>query len=117
MNDTDNEYGNRFVQAFERHTKGLEAISSGLCASCSDCQSTFDASEKKLAKLIDEGLSNEGGFSRSGCDTCCSSLGQLLYAGHALIEIDGKKVLTHLDLCEDCILFIANGDIPNSWEY
>lgn len=42
---------------------------------------------------------------------------QLLYAGHALIEIDGKKVLTHLDLCEDCILFIANGDIPNSWEY
>lgn len=102
----------RWVVEFERRTEGLEAISCGLCASCSDCQSTFDASELELERLIDRGLCDEGGFSRSGCDTCGSWQQQLLYAGHALMELDGKQVLTHLEICQDCMLYIANGQLP-----
>jgi hypothetical protein len=97
---------------FERRTKGLEAISCGLCSQCSDCQSTFDESEIGLERLIDKGLCDEGGFSRSGCDTCGNCLGQNLYAGHALIQLDGKQVLTHLEICQDCLMYIANGQLP-----
>ena len=105
-----------YIESFERRTRGLEAISCGLCASCSDCQSAFDVGEKKLQAMIDKGLSDEGGFSRAGCDCCGSSLGQNLYAAHALIDLDGRKVLIHLEVCSDCVMFVANGDLPKQWE-
>ena len=105
--DCDREYKERF----KRHTEGLEAISCGLCASCSDCQSTFNASELELERLIDRGLCDEGGISRSGCDTCGDCQQQLLYAGHALMQLDGKQVLTHLEICQDCLMYIANGQL------
>jgi hypothetical protein len=109
--------GRRYVEAFERHTKGMFALSIGLCSACSDCQSAFDVGELTLRKMIDEGLSDEGGISRAGCDCCGSGLQQNLYAGHCWITLDdGKEVLTHLELCSDCMLFIANGDFPENWE-
>lgn len=107
-----------YLLEFERRTKGLNFLSSGICAKCSDCQSNYDyPTAKKLQSAIDNGLiDDEGNFSRCGCDTCGSSLGQKIYDGHAYIELDGKKVLTHLDLCEDCVMFIANGQLPKNWE-
>ena len=101
-----------FKERFKRHTKGLEAISCGLCSKCSDCQSTFDVGETQLEWIIQNGLCDDGGISRSGCDTCGNSLYQLLYAGHAWMQLDGKQVLTHLEICQDCMLYIANGQLP-----
>lgn len=103
------DYDRKFKVRFEQYTKGLEAISCGLCSKCSDCQSTFDVGEIRLERLIERGLSDEGAFSREGCDTCGSSLGQNLYAGHALMQLNGEQVLIHLEICQDCILYIANG--------
>lgn len=106
------DYDREFKERFKRRTEGLEAISCGLCSKCSDCQSTFDASELELERLIDRGLCDEGGISRSGCNTCGDCQQQLLYAGHAWMQLDGKEVLTHLEICQDCMLYIANGQLP-----
>lgn len=107
-----------YVKAFERHTKGMKHLSSGICSTCSECQWTYDAGELTLEKMIAKGLSDEGGFSRAGCDCCGSSLGQNLYTGHCWLTVDreGKEVLTHLDMCEDCLIYINNGDLPLRWE-
>jgi hypothetical protein len=95
----------------------MEALSSGLCSACSDCQDNYGVDELELKDMMDQGLSDEGGISRQGCDCCGNGLQQNLYAGHCWITLDdGKEVLTHLELCSDCMMFIANGDLPENWE-
>ncbi len=108
--------GKAYIDAFNRRTSDLQFLSCGICSKCSDCQSTFDAGELTLERLIQDGLTDEGGYSRSGCDCCGSSLYQMLYAGHAYVDLGGKQVLTHLDLCVDCMLYIANGQLPERWQ-
>lgn len=109
--------GRSYLVEFDRRTKGLKYLSSGICAACCDCQSNYGYdSPGELERAIVDGLCDEGGISRAGCDCCGNSLQQKLYDGHAFIELNGKEVLTHLDLCEDCVMFIANGDMPQNWE-
>jgi hypothetical protein len=101
-----------YVAAFELHTKGMKHLSSGICSTCCYCQSTYGMDAGELERAIDNGLSDEGGFSRAGCDCCGSLTGQNLYDGHCWIELDGKERLEHVDMCEDCLIYIANGDLP-----
>ena len=44
------------------------------------------------------------------------NLGGNRYAAHAFIEIRGKERLCHLSICTDCVLFLANGEEPETWE-
>ena len=55
---------------------------------------------------------DEGGFSRSGCDTCGSGLGGTLHAGHLLRGHGDTFECIHVEICVDCLLFSANGDLP-----
>jgi len=69
-----------------------EFVSVGWCEVCDHCPEDED----------------EGFFSWSPCDVCGSGLGGNRYAGHMLV--DGK--LCHIDVCVDCVMYIANGDLP-----
>jgi hypothetical protein len=56
---------------------------------------------------------DEGGFSWSSCDSCGSSLGGDRYVAHG---VDANKDIIHMDICVDCLMFFANGDVPEEWE-
>lgn len=54
------------------------------------------------------------GFTWHSCDLCNSPLGGDRYSAHVLNTIEGKTEVTHdLEVCTDCIMYIANGDVPD----
>jgi len=55
---------------------------------------------------------DEGSFSWSGCEVCSSGLGGTLHAGHLLKGNGPNMEIIHVDICEDCLFFSANGDLP-----
>jgi hypothetical protein len=63
---------------------------------------------------------DEGGISSAGCDGCGSHYQQTLYPGHGFMQaVKGKgphDVLLHLDLCADCVMYLANGEEPENWQ-
>jgi hypothetical protein len=82
----------------------------GKTCACRECPAPGDCSE-------DSG--DEGSFSWSDCDGCGSSLGGNRYAAHGLVapkRYHKRTMLIHLDVCVDCLCFIANGDLPDSPE-
>ena len=96
-----------YEKRVEHYCRGLESVNPGICAGCSNCQFDFGLSEDDPAW---EELSDEGGFSWHQCDTCGSTLGGNRYAAHGFTDDDGT--LVHLSMCEDCLMFFANGDLP-----
>ena len=52
-------------------------------------------------------------FSWSQCDGCGSSLGGDRTESTGIDE-DGESI--SLDLCIDCVMYLANGDEPENWE-
>lgn len=103
-----------FVVAFEKNTKGLHAISSGFSAHCEDCRDSHDICCEHRAKFAMESneIVDEPSFSWRSCETCGSRLAGDRQAGHAL---DSNDDLVHLNMCTDCILYVANGDLPENW--
>lgn len=83
---------------------------------CEDCNAsgrTCACAECPSERNDDAG--DEGGFSWRDCDTCGSSLGGNRYAAHGLVSpkrYARRTELLHLDVCTDCLVFIANGDLP-----
>lgn len=119
-----------YVSAFERGTKDLATISSGFNAKCPKClrgygyRDTEDgngnvivSAESKAGEDQESGrLPDEASFSWRACDTCGTTLGGDREYGHAL---DSRMDIVHLSMCADCVMFIANGDIPDDeteWE-
>ena len=86
----------KFTKAVEHGLEGLEFVSTGIIETCEECPE-FD----------------EGSFSWSTCDCCGSHLGGDRFAAHGR-DIDGN--ILHLDVCVDCLMYIANGDEPETWE-
>ena len=84
-----------FTDAVELELAGVEAVSVGGCEGCDDCGTGEP----------------EAAFSWSSCDGCGSTFGGDRYPGHGLI--DGE--MYHLELCVDCVQYIANGDEPDEW--
>lgn len=81
----------------------------GIACDCEDCQSAFGLSSAELREGAEDGsVFDEGGFSWQSCECCKSSLGGNRYAAHGFV--DGE--LCHLDVCEDCLCYLANGDLP-----
>ena len=54
----------------------------------------------------------EGGFSWSSCDLCDSGLGGDRHDA-ALIEAGTDREPIDLSVCVDCLMFLANGDLPH----
>jgi len=98
-----------FLEDFQRCTEGIKHISTGIYSKCADCQSAWGMDEAELeAGCQSDDVIDEGGFSWSQCAGCGSHLGGNRYAAHGFI---GERVI-HLDVCEDCLIYIANGDEP-----
>jgi hypothetical protein len=57
-------------------------------------------------------LPDEGGISRHPCECCGSGLAGTRYAAHGF---DAHDELNHLEVCVDCLCYIANGDEPETW--
>jgi len=87
----------KFTEAVERGLKGFTHESVGTIPDCGECSEGEDG----------------GFFSWSACDVCDSSLGGDRHAAHACDE-DGNVI--HLDICVDCLVYIANGEEPEIWE-
>lgn len=93
-----------FTNAVERGTDGLDFLSTGYVSHdlCDECPEEQDSD-----------CGDEGFFSWSSCDCCGSGLGGTRYAAHGR---DKGGNLIHLDVCEDCLMYLANGDEPEAWE-
>lgn len=98
-----------FEKAVEQQLEGVEAVSTGLCSGCQTCLDDWNCS----AEDIESGAAfDEGMFSGVDCEGCGSSLAGDRHAAHGLVDDD----LVHLVVCTDCLLYLANGDIPENWE-
>lgn len=89
----------------DSYLEGIEAVSAGPCPGCADC----GLEDIDCADEIPEG-SYDSDFSWSSCESCGSHLGGDRHPAHGLL--DGRIV--HLDVCIDCLLYLANGDLPES---
>ena len=55
---------------------------------------------------------DEGGFSWQPCQCCESTFGGDRHPAH-YIDDDGK--INHIEVCVDCLCYLANGDLPETW--
>lgn len=85
-----------FLAAVIKNLEGLEAFSVGSCPGCEECG----------------GESDEPSFSNSECDSCRSSLGGDRHPAHFLYQGE----VQHCTVCSDCLMYHANGDLPEAWE-
>jgi len=102
----------KYVQAVKGHLEGLEFVSVGLCGKCPDCQRDYDMSPHVFYSAVESGeVYDEGHFSWGRCECCGSRLGGNRYAAHGIDQDDN---LVHLEVCVDCLQYIANGDEPDT---
>lgn len=110
-----------YTEAVDRQLAGLEFVSPGLAAICWTCRRAHDCETvRQLADLIltgDAAAGNERHFSPARCDACGTTLGGNRYAAHGFLDTDPDRgKLLHLEICEDCLFYLANGDEPEHWE-
>ena len=85
-----------FMKAVERELEGVEAFSVGACEGCETCRED----------------SGDDEFSRAACDSCGTTKGGYRGPAHGILDGD----LTHFVACRDCVMFHANGDLPEAWD-
>jgi hypothetical protein len=101
-----------FVERVEANLKGLTAVSTGPCPGCDECREHFgfDMLADMDAAIEDGSICAEPSFSSSGCGICDSALGGDLEVWHG---VDSNGAILHFDdACVDCVVFLANGDVP-----
>lgn len=88
----------------------------------SDCTACDGTGETPLDDISDEDMEvwGEPSFSHSECDSCGSTLGGDRYPAHAIMRDSFGKPeapgqIWHIDICVDCLMFHANGELPD-WE-
>lgn len=129
-----------FTEAVERGLKGLEFVSTGACHGCHECGLATERCPKcrgfgevdyapcdyckgdgevdvspNDTRRID--IANEPYFSWSSCDSCGSHLGGDRHPAHGSLKLfpDREGVIVHLNVCTDCLCYLANGDEPEEW--
>ncbi len=91
-----------FLRAVEIQCENL-TVSPGLAReSCSTCED-----------LEPDDIGEEE-FSVSDCDSCRSSLSGGRSVAHGMGP-EGDNNVYHVLYCVDCVMFHANGDLPESW--
>ena len=97
-----------FTEAVESELEGVEAVSVGACPRCQECGledvDTMDCPEYESA--------GEPSFSWSQCEGCGSTFGGDRYPAHGFVE----GSLIHFEVCIDCLMYIANGEEPETWQ-
>jgi hypothetical protein len=88
---------------------------------CSDCNGKGTSCECGECEDFDPEIGDEGHFSWRDCEACGADKGGNRHAAHGLISLTPKgrgkrKHLIHLDVCTDCLFFVANGDLPHGDE-
>lgn len=95
-----------FLEAIEHNLSGLKFFSVGACPGCDECGlpdvDSMDSAEYESADQGDE-------FSTVSCDSCGSDLAGSRHPAHGFTADD---TLIHLDVCVDCLMFHANGELP-----
>lgn len=91
----------QWVKEVDDGVDGIEAFSVGTCHACDECN----------PEGVDEDveLEAEGVFSWASCDTCGCSLGGDRHPAHGWFE----GSLVHFDVCTDCLLYFANGELSD----
>ncbi|MDD4988506.1 MAG: hypothetical protein PHS68_06400 [Candidatus Izemoplasmatales bacterium] len=135
MQDNLTEKQKEYIERIERNTKGLTAISTGICPGCEKCLDDFGiriececggdddcelcngfGKRKPTEEEFEDQCSNEdaydeGCFSWSSCDLCGCPLGGSRVVWHG-VDKDGNIV--HGDhACVDCMMYLANGEVPD----
>ena len=92
-----------FLRAYERRTKGFD----------------IHASKPPENEDDDNYSGDEGHFSWSACDTCGSTFGGDRYdmvLTNVGVDEHGKRYpMVEVSSCVDCMVFAANGDLPDTW--
>lgn len=97
-----------FLQRFTEATKGIEHLATGIASCCDTCCGEWNMKASELDDALEAGtVVDESFFSWSKCDTCNAVAGDRSVA-HG--TIDGK--LQHFHVCDDCLCYLANGDLP-----
>jgi hypothetical protein len=70
--------------------------------------------KEELETALENGeVADEGSFSRQYCECCGSALGGNRYAAHGWLDgITDIEHLIHLEICQDCLMYLANGEEP-----
>lgn len=118
-----------YVERVTKNLEGLDAVSTGPCPGCEECADHFGFTDeynddgdtiKTAVVCFDEAyergeVESEGSFSWSGCGICDSTLGGNLEVWHGVSKETGG-VLHFDDACVDCVVYLANGDVPEEPE-
>lgn len=105
----------RFLKAHTAGLEGCEAVSTGLCGTCPQCQADWNMEPARFYSEVENGtVFSEGFFSWRGCDICGSRLGGTFEPWHYVSKADGK-IRHGARACIDCMMFLANGDLPDEW--
>lgn len=104
-----------FEKSFAKETKGLVNLFVGFIPTCEECLQKHEICCEHMAATLE--ISEEGSFSHSQCDGCSSELGGNRYSAHGICieDSDFAGEILHMDVCEDCVQYIANGEIPEDW--
>lgn len=96
----------------ETHKPGLGTFEMEIpCTSCGG-KGKIVPTEKEIESA------GESSFSWSQCDSCSSYLGGDRHPAHGVIADSIEKAqseenkITHFDICTDCALYHANGELP-----
>lgn len=90
----------RYTDSVHRELRGIRRVSPSIADGCDKCPD------------VEPEAGDEGFFSSVSCDACGSTFGGQRYAAHGFTDEDE---LIHLDICTDCLFYLANGDTPEDW--
>jgi len=112
------EYSKRqlaWMKRFEDGLSGMEGVSSGTCPGCPECMERdgYDDEEahEEAYQCGSLDASDEPSFSWHSCGICGCGLGGDRHVWHWLDS--GNEIVHESDACTDCVVFHANGDVPD----
>jgi hypothetical protein len=96
--------------------EGLRFVSTGICPGCEECADMhgFESVEQMGREYETGSLCDEPHFSWSPCGICGSHLGGDREVWH-WVDKDGA-IIHEPGACVDCVMYLANGDIPEGEE-
>jgi hypothetical protein len=111
-----------YIEAVTKGTEGMQAISSGECPGCEQCAESHRMTPEEHASAWHsgtiEGYSSD--FSWRPCGICGTHLGGDREVWHWIQgnpgeDLKGREINHESDMCRDCVLYLANGDLPEQW--
>ena len=104
-----------YTDAVNAGLAGFEFVSPGLAPTCWTCRRAHDCgTAQQLADAIMSAKAiNEPLFSSIPRGCCGSHLAGDRYAAHGFLGSEPDRgALVHLEICQDCLFYLANGDEP-----